>query len=199
MIKLPHFRKKEHSNSQKNKYAIKGIFIVFFILFTSIKTYAQQKNFSYFKLCVTNEKKEILLVKYKGIWELAGKKYVDPRTISEFTSFMAEEMGVNFKELRLRGLFTFYYNNATNPILFNYYSAQYESGKLRVPPGCTDIAWFSLDEALDIIPFDTMRLILNKMFEQESYVWGASMRIHKEANSIINKVTMEEDFYPLSE
>lgn len=44
-----------------------------------------------------------------------------------------------------------------------------------------------------------MRLILDKMFEQESCVWGASMRIHKEANSIINKVTMEESFHPLSE
>lgn len=186
-------------NQSRTKAFIKFISIVLLIVLCSNKGYSQQKNISYFKLCVTNEKKEILLVKYKGIWELAGKKYVDTRTISEFTSFMAEEMGVNFKELRLRGLFTFYYNNATNPILFNYYSAEYESGKLTVPPGCTDIAWFSLEEALKIIPFETMRLILDKMFEQESYVWGASMRIHKEANSIINKVTMEQDFYPLSE
>ncbi len=186
-------------NQSRTKAFIKLISIVLLIVLCSNKGYSQQKNISYFKLCVTNEKKEILLVKYKGIWELAGKKYVDTRTISEFTSFMAEEMGVNFKELRLRGLFTFYYNNATNPILFNYYSAEYESGKLTVPPGCTDIAWFSLEEALKIIPFETMRLILDKMFEQESYVWGASMRIHKEANSIINKVTMEQDFYPLSE
>jgi hypothetical protein len=186
-------------NQSRTKAFIKFISIVLLIVLCSNKGYSQQKNISYFKLCVTNEKKEILLVKYKGIWELAGKKYVDTRSISEFTSFMAEEMGVNFKELRLRGLFTFYYNNATNPILFNYYSAEYESGKLTVPPGCTDIAWFSLEEALKIIPFETMRLILDKMFEQESYVWGASMRIHKEANSIVNKVTLEQDFYPLSE
>ena len=185
--------------NSSSKNFLKFIPIVIFIVLGSTKSYAQQKNFSYFKLCVTNEKNEILLVKYKGIWELAGKKYVDTRTISEFTSFMAEEMGVNFKELRLRGLFTFYYNEATNPILFNYYSAKYKSGDLTVPPGCTDIAWFSLEEALKTIPFETMRLILDKMFEQESYVWGASMRIHKEANSIINKVTMDQDLYPLSE
>ena len=199
IIKPKHLRKRLKSKSDKAKIIVKCILIMMFIGLGATKSYAQQTNFSYFKLCVTNEKKEILLVKYKGIWELAGKKYVDPRTISEFTSFMAEEMGVNFKELRLRGLFTFYYNKATNPILFNYYSAEYESGKLTVPPGCTDIAWFSLEEALKIIPFETMRLVLDKMFEQESYVWGASMRIHKEANSIINKVTMEQDFYPLSE
>ncbi len=195
IIKPQHFKINQKSTSN----FVKCIPIVLFMVFVATKSYAQQKNFSYFKLCVTNEKNEILLVKYNGIWELAGKKYVDTRSISEFTSFMAEEMGVNFKELRLRGLFTFYYNKATYPILFNYYSAQYDSGKLTVPPGCTDIAWFSLEKALEIIPFETMRLILDKMFEQESYVWGASMRIHKEANSIINKVTMEQDFYPLSE
>lgn len=181
------------------KNVIKHTFIVFIIAFGLTKSYAQQKNLPYFKLCITNEKNEILLVKYKGIWELAGKKYVDPRTISEFTSFMAEELGVTFKELRLRGLFTFYYNKAKYPVFYNYYSAKYKSGDLTVPPGCTDIAWFSLEESLNIIPFETMRLILDKMFEQKNYVWGASMRIHKEANSIINSVTMEEDFYPLSE
>jgi len=195
IIKQEPQRKKQGSTKNVIKYTL----IVFIIVLGLTKSYAQQKNFSYFKLCVTNEKNEILLVKYKGIWELAGKKYVDPRTISEFTSFMAEELGVTFKELRLRGLFTFYYNKATNPILFNYYSAKYKSGKLTVPPGCTDIAWFSLEGALKIIPFETMRLILDKMFEQESYVWGASMRIYKKAGSIDNKVTLEEEFYPLSQ
>ncbi len=195
MIKLQHFK----INQKSIKNFIKYFPIVFFMVFVATNTYAQQKNFSYFKLCVTNGKNEVLLVKYKGIWELPGKKYVDPRTLAEFTSFMSEELGVVHNELRLRGLFTFYYNKATHPILFNYYSAKYESGDLTVPPGCTDIAWFSLEESLKIIPFETMRLILDKMFEQESYVWGASMRIHKEANSIINHVTMEEEFYSLSE
>lgn len=184
---------------QKSSYLIKGILILFLIIVSANKNYAQQKNFSYFKLCVTNDKDDMLLVKYKGIWELPGKKYVDPRSLSEFTSFMSEELGVVHNELRLRGLFTFYYNEATHPILFNYYSAKYESGDLTVPPGCTDIAWFSIEEAQSIIPFETMRLVLGKMYEQKSYVWGASMRIYKEANSIINKVTMEEAFYPLSE
>ena len=170
----------------------------FFILFLlSFKLASQQKNFSYFKLCITNKKNEILLVKYNDIWELAGKKYVDPRTIKEFTGFMAKEMGVEFKDLRLRGLFSFYYNEAKHPILFNYYSAKYKSGKLKVPPGCTDIKWFSLKDALKIIPFKTMTLILDKMFHKKRYTWGASMRIFKEANSTKNDVVMEEDFYPL--
>ena len=143
------------------------------------------------------EGNEILLVKYNGIWELAGKKYVDPRSIKEFTHFMAEELGVEFKDFRLSGLFTFYYNKGKHPILFNYFSAKYKSGELKVPPGCTDIKWFSLKEALKVIPFKTMTLILEKMFKKKRYTWGASMRIFKERNSTINKVFMEEDFYPL--
>lgn len=53
---------------------------------------------------------------------------------------MSEELGVIHEDLRLRGLFTFYYNDAKKPILFNYYSSKYKSGDLKVPPGCTDIA-----------------------------------------------------------
>ncbi|GAL72367.1 NUDIX hydrolase [Jejuia pallidilutea] len=111
---------------------------------------------------------------------------------------MAKELGVEFDEFRLRGLFTFFYNDAKYPILFNYYSGLYKSGDLEVPPGCIDIAWFSLEEALKVIPFETMRLILRKMFEEKSYVWGASMHIQKSSELAVDKVTINEDFYPLS-
>ena len=175
------------------------LFVLLLFLVTNAATQAQDKNFSYFKLCVTNAEDEILLVKYKGDWELAGKRYTDPRTLREFTGFMAEEMGVTFTDLRLRGLFTLYYNEATNPILFHYYSATYASGDLVVPPGCTDIAWFSVEEALEIIPFEVMTMILRKMYEQRGYVWGASIHIEKEPNEYATATTLREDFYPLSE
>ncbi|QLE02433.1 NUDIX hydrolase [Galbibacter sp. BG1] len=176
------------------------IFLIFFVLnlFFTINSNAQQRNFSYFKLCVTNSQNEILLVKYKGIWELAGKKYVDTLSIKQFTAGMAGEMGVNIKDTQLRGLFTFYYNDAKYPIIFNYYSAQYHSGDLVVPPGCSDIAWFSLQEALEIIPFKTMTMSLQKMFEKPSVVWGGSFHIEKSKPMKIDKVKMLEDFYPLS-
>ena len=191
----------QHSTSKKptaKRITIRQPFIaLLFLFFLSIGN-AQDKNFSYFKLCITNAQDEILLVKYKGIWELAGKKYMDPRTIHEFTGFMAEEMGVTFTDLRLRGLFTFYYNDAKHPILFNYYSGVYESGDLKVPPGCTDIAWFPIEEALTIIPFKTMTMILEKMFQERGYVWGASMHIVKSGEHNIDSVEMKEEFYPLS-
>lgn len=44
-----------------------------------------------------------------------------------------------------------------------------------------------------------MRLVLEKMYEQKGYVWGASMRIYKDSPLVIREVVMEEDFYPLSE
>jgi len=176
----------------------KILFSFFLVILNSYNLSAQQNNFSYFKLCVTNKKNEVLLVKYNGIWELAGKKYVDPRTISEFSGFMADELGIKFKDLRLRGLFTFYYNKGTYPILFNYYSAKYKSGQLKIPPGCTDIAWFPIKRAIKIIPFETMKAILTKMYQKKRYVWGASIRIFKKPNSLVNTIKLEEDFYPLS-
>lgn len=185
------------SKTLKNKSIVKFIPLIFFLLLSVCINHAQQKNFSYFKLCVTNERDEILLVKFQDIWELPGKKYIDSRSISEFTSFMSEELGVTHDELRLRGLFTFYYNKAQYPIIYNYYSSKYKSGDLTVPPGCSDIAWFSIEEAQSIIPIKSMRLILGKMFEQKSYVWGASILIHK-GTSLDGEIEFKEDFYPLS-
>lgn len=185
------------SKTRKNKCIVKYTLLVFFLLISICINYAQEKNFSYFKLCVTNEQDKILLVKFRDVWELPGKKYTDPRSISEFTSFMSEELGVTHDELRLRGLFTFYYNKAQYPIIYNYYSSKYKSGDLTVPPGCSDIAWFSIEEAQSIIPIKTMRLILRKMFEQKSYVWGASILIHK-GTSLDGEIEFKEEFYPLS-
>ena len=181
---------------------IKGYRTIFYsmllLVFSLNFLNAQEKNFSYFKLGVTNDQGELLLVKYKGIWELPGKKYIDPRTIREFTGFMAEELGVQFVDLNLGGLFTFYYNDATNPILFHYYLAKYESGDLEVPPGCTDIAWFNLQEALEIIPFKSMTLILEKLFEERGRSWGGALHIVKSGEHQIDSVNLKEEFYPIS-
>ncbi|WP_242158952.1 NUDIX hydrolase [Aestuariivivens sediminis] len=193
--------------SISKRFVIKIILLVLCTFAFSIQGISQQENYSHFKLTITNASDEILLVKYKGIWELPGMKYIDSRkSIREFTNLMAEEIGITFKDLSLRGLFTIYKNDVLNPVIFNYYSGRYEWGDLKVPPGCTDVAWFSLDEALNVIPIKHMKMILKKIFEKKSYVWGASMHISIYEDRKLDKwhvnnhaVTIKEDFYPLSE
>jgi hypothetical protein len=36
------------------------------------------------------------------------------------------------------------------------------------------------------------------MYQKKRYVWGASIRIFKKPNSLVNTIKIEEDFYPLS-
>ena len=196
-----------YSYSTSIRETIKIALLVLCTFTFSTQSTAQQNNYSHFKLTITNASDEILLVKYKGIWELPGKKYIDSKnSIREFTGLMAEEMGVTFNDLRLRGLFTIYKNDVTIPVIFNYYSGSYKLGDLKVPPGCTDVAWFSLDEALDVIPIKHMKMILKKMFESKSCVWGASMHVSIYDDRNLDKwdvnnheVTIKEVFYPLSE
>jgi hypothetical protein len=172
-------------------------FLIVFLLITNTLL-AQSKNNSYSKLCLENEKGEVLLVQYKGIWELAGKGFESPRTIHEHVRFMAQEMGTTVDSIRLRGLFTLYHNAGPNPVLFHYYSARYAGGTLTVPPGCTDIRWVSRKEALAIIPFKVMTLILSKMWEKESTLWGGSLHVVNGATFPENEVKIKEPFYKLN-
>jgi hypothetical protein len=158
----------------------------------------QGKVNSYAKLCLENDKQEILLVQYKGIWELAGKSFDTPRSIREQVAFMAQEMGVSVTDIRLRGLFSIYHNAGPMPILFHYYSARYASGPLTVPPGCTDIRWFSRQEALKVIPFKVMTQILAQLFSQETYLWGGSLHVNNGATFEVNDVSLKEPFYRLN-
>ena len=196
-----------HSYSTSKRVAIKIVLPLFCTFLFSTQINAQNENYSHFKLTVTNASDQILMVKYHGVWELPGMKFIDSKmSIREFTGLMAEETGVTFDHLRLRGLFTIYKNDVTTPVLFNYYSASYKSGDLKVPPGCTDVAWFSLDEAMEAATIKHMKMILKKMFERKSYVWGASLHVAIHSDRNLDKwdpnnheVTIKEDFYPLSE
>ena len=164
--------------------------LLILLLFAAQFIYAQQTNYSYFKLMVVNEKDEILLVNFQDKWEPAGKKYTSGETIRETLEMMAGEMGVEIGDIKLRALITKYYGESENPIIFNYIEAKYVSGKITVPPGCKDIKWFTRREALEIIPFEAMKMILTKVFNgPEDQLWGGAVRIKKEEVDII------EEFY----
>lgn len=166
-------------------------------LIIGMTLHAQQKNPSYFKLYVYNDADEVLLVKYKGAWELAGRSYDSPEGIRAVVTHMASEMGAEIDAIRLRALVPIYYNEGKQPIIFNYYSAHYREGALEVPPGCDDIRWFTVKEALQTIPFKAMTTIMEAMNEEKSYLWGGGLRVRKEKGALENTVEVVEEFYRL--
>jgi hypothetical protein len=175
----------------KNKIAF--LFLLFIIPFVS---FSQADVYSFFKLVITNSKKQILLVKWDGAWELPGEKYNQPHSTSKFIDSIAIAHGIVVNTPRISGIYTFHYSNRINPTLMQYYTAVYQKGTLKTPPDCSDIGWFSKEDAMKLIPYFEMRLILQKALSTKNKVWGGAFKI--EGSGINRKSSILENIYSLN-
>lgn len=175
--------------------------IMFLILLFGICTvsYSQSKkdNYSFMKLLVTNDKGEVLLLGNDAGLEVTGARYNDTLSVKEFVDWMAHRMGIEVKNIRLRGLLTFHYEGRSNPTLMHYYTAEYANGDLVLPDGCEKIEWVELSKSADLIPFDEMNKIIEKIFECE-YVFGGSFRLWNNTTTGKRESEFIEPFYKLN-
>ncbi|WP_435255361.1 hypothetical protein [Tenacibaculum sp. A30] len=185
---------------------IKKILFLLILFHLTSKSFSQVKdmpNYSFFKLVVTKlntDKNEVLLVKWNDKWEVPGLKYNSKSSIKEFIAKMANDMGIRmYKEERLRGIFTIHYENRPKPTLMNYYSLDFVEGDITPPPSCSQIKWFSIDEALKLISYQDMVEILKQLYEDKNSVFGGAIKKYKEAKSKEKKIEFTEPLYKLAE
>lgn len=173
--------------------------ILIFGLLISLTSCAQNfvDNYSFFKLFVTNDKNEVMLVKWKDAWEIPGKKYTGSKTIKEFLDLMASNYGITVNNVKLNALITFHYNTKPNPTLMQYYTASYSSGDLKIPFGSSDIKWVKLEEAYKSIPYAEMVNIMQHIKSDETVLWGAAYDVIKTSKGNTRSSTLKEDFYKL--
>lgn len=168
------------------------LFLFSFLFLYSANLSAQQDNYSFIKLMVFNNEHKVMLVKWNGEWEIPGMRYNKPVTLTKFIDTLATEHGITVQNKKLNGFFTFEYENRPTLTIMQYYTAQYKSGKLIVPESCEEIKWFTIDEALAIIPYKEMKLIISKIATQPNILWGAAI---KKGNNV--PVEFTEEFYEL--
>lgn len=84
-----------------------------------------------------------------------------------------------------------YENRPTLTIMY-YYTSLYEKGKLTIPESCEDIGWFTIENALAIIPYEEMKLIVSIITTSTNNLWGGAIK-----KSSDNKIQFIEDFYEL--
>jgi hypothetical protein len=151
-------------------------------------------NYSFVKLYVTNDKNQVLLVKWDGQWEIAGSRYNEPVSVREFTDKIAGDMGITVSDVKLCGLFTQKWQGNANATIMHYYKAKYKGGELKVPAECTDIRWFSFDEAIAVIPYPIMTSMMQQINKHPQKVIGAAFERYRDANNI-SQHRVIEDFY----
>lgn len=174
--------------------------ILLLLLFMSVKIVAQSKtvapNYSFFKLLIKNNKNEVLLVKWGNDWELQGRKYKGNYSLKEFVENMGSDVGVKLENIKLRGLFTYHYKGESKPTLMHYYEALYIEGKLKIPPSCSDIKWYSFEDAMKIIGYSDMKAIMNQI-KENTRLWSGALEINQKTKINPRTFIMIDDFYTL--
>lgn len=170
------------------------VFILSWLVFSVYGQEQKTDNYSFVKLYVTNEKNQVLLVKWDGQWEIAGSRYNDPVSVRKFTSKIAGDMGITISDVKLCGLFTQKWQGNPNATIMHYYKARYIGGELKVPADCTDIKWFSFEEAMKVIPYPIMTSMMQQINKHPQKVIGAAFERYKDANNISQHRVLE-DFY----
>jgi len=176
------------SSSGKSAPAFKKSFRAFITLITclllvSTTAKAQQAPpvINRFKLLITNESNEFLLVKWKGNWEVPGAEYGDStvvKPINEFLDDLAARLGIKIKQPKLAGLFTYYMNDRQYPMIFSYYAAKLDKQQLKPEPGVEEVKWFPVSEGLKAVPYPNSSAIIKQVLSMPRTVWGGAFRVY---------------------
>jgi hypothetical protein len=169
------------------------LLVLTFITYFSIGQ-DKKDNYSFFKLYATNDKEEVLLVKWEGQWEIAGNRYNESMSIREFLNTMAADMGVKIDDPKVCALYTQKWRGSNPPTIMHYYKAKYVGGELKVPSDCTEIKWFTFDDALKIIPYPIMTSIMKEIKNNPGKIIGGAFERYKDSNNVTQYTTLE-NFY----
>ncbi|TWU32656.1 NUDIX hydrolase [Novipirellula artificiosorum] len=175
-------------------------FVTLSLLIFSCEVVAQDSispNRNYFKLYVLNEKNEVLLVEYRSVWEPIGGGYNSSLNMEDYVRKLAMTANVKATEIRLRGLFSVFYNKSDQPIVYHYYTVRYTSGEIKTPEDCTGVKWVNLDEAGKIMGYEEMVEIYAKVLENRN-LWGGTYRITKDNAKETREVEKLVDFFKLN-
>lgn len=150
------------------------ILLTFCAVFFSFVGFSQNKgNPHFFKLLVTNEKNEIMVINWDGEWEIPGTRYRNNTTINECLEEMAKNHGITVKEKQLGALITFHHEVRDLPTMMFYYEAKYDGGELTYPSWESGVKWVTPEEAYKIIPFKEMNYIIKSIIDEEDQLHGA--------------------------
>lgn len=175
----------------------KIISVAILICITMTLSSQPKVNSTYLKLFVINENNDLLMVRYKGIWEPIGGTYASKLPIVDYVREKVEVCNVECGDIRLRGLFSVYYGKTSLPYAYHYYTIEYKGGDIIPPSDCDSVAWFSADQVMDKIEFKDMGRVFNKIQGNDD-LWSGSWYILKNAETNERKIEYKQDFFKLN-
>ncbi|NVJ65524.1 MAG: hypothetical protein HWE16_03485 [Gammaproteobacteria bacterium] len=143
-----------------------------------------------------DSEQNILLVKIKNtnFWVTPGFYESDPKLINKKMMDLASEYGLTISKPTLRGKLKLTRHEVISDRYF------YVSNKLedqpKLPNSIESIKWLPLSDALNLLTFPHINILLKKIIEEPDYVWVASIKRYQEEGEY--KAKLMDDFKSLS-
>ena len=177
----------------------KIISIIFTLLLSSVFGQAEPEIKIFHRLVILDADNKIMVVKVANanVWVTPGFYQTQDETIQNGLNNLATSYGIEIEELKLKGVFLLKreVNEEYSTSLRNVYTARNKAGILKKPTGIDEIKWVSMDEAIELITFPHISLMVKGIMDNPNVVLGGTLRQFRENDSW--KTEIIEELYSL--
>ena len=154
------------------------------------------------KIIVKNASQEILLVydDNRKAYEVPGAMLEGPISFKAYIDTIAAEMGIQYFKFTLAGIFTYKYPNRYRTIVRPYFIVDFSGYRDDRAFDQRHYRWFSVQDAINEIPYPASARIVSKVMKEPLTVWSATFEEYGYTNPIDKKkITFRvlEEFYTL--
>jgi hypothetical protein len=156
------------------------------------------------KVLVINDQKQVLLYydNRRQAYEVPSMGTLDgPISYTSYVDATAKDMGIEYKNLRMGGLFTYIYPIEYSTYIRPYFVIQFDGYTNDTGLSDTLYKWFSYKEAIHEIPYPASSIIVEKILSNPKVVWGATFEEYGYTNPVDRskiQFNILEDFFKLN-
>ena len=192
------------ANSHSLKFKNQNMkFLIYFLALLGLASCANQEitnerpreNFIVNRVLITNDKDEMLMIREENVWAPPSFLYNKRQFVKEGIDSLANAHGIKITSPKLHGHFSFKYDYEPYATIRNIYTAQYVSGKVKVPKHLKEVVWLPIEEAIEKNTITAIKLMSDQIIKNPDVVWGGSFMVSHVGDDHPTKQV--EGFYPL--
>jgi hypothetical protein len=110
---------------------------------------------------------------------------------------IAATYGLKIEGPVLGGIFTLLKENRRSTRLRNLYIAHVKAEETMLPEIIDEVRWLKLEQAIELLSFEHINFMIERVLKHRDSVWGGSVMTYKENE--VTKAKVSEEFYRLFE
>lgn len=173
--------------------------LLLIVAFLAFPLLAQEnsKISEFHRLLIFNSDNQLMVVKIKNtnFWVTPGLYSENQAFTNENLHKLAADYGLTVSQPDLRGVFVL--QNKQNNSISNrsFFNVSVNGGALKTPDNIDEIKWLPIDEAVQVITFPHINMLIKQVNDYPNTVWGGTVLRYKEGDKFKSKLT--KPFYPL--